>query len=409
MLIVWFYSLSNPVDYDVIIVGSGPAGLSTARTVAKSGLRCLVVDRVKEIGFPVRTSGASWIDELTILGVPSSCYHVVSTISLIGPTQEATFYREKPVGCIIDITSLNQFLASEAKKLSAEIRLGCKVTNVLRSGKFVNGIELVDDGHNEKLSCKVVVDASGASAVIPRKLGLLQSWSRLALGVQYDVESSSIDPNWLGLYMGNCFIPSGYGWFFPWKKNRARVGLGIIRPDSYANPLLFMDDFLKNDKLPKIKDNYSIVGKEVGVFPSAGPLKQMVADGFVAVGDSVGQGSPLHGEGIRYAIKFGVVAGNIICKAIETGNVSRKGLYSYEEIWRNEEGKNFRVALEVQKRISKHSDAQWDRSIRFIKQIGEKNPEIIIQLFKTNFSYSNLWQLFKESPIRAVRYLSSSV
>ncbi len=409
MLVVWFYSLSNTADYDVIIVGAGPAGLSTAIAVAKNGLRCLVVDRVKEIGFPVRTSGASWIDELTILGIPSSCYHAVSTISLVGPTEEATFYRERPIGCIIDVTALNQFLASEARKLGAEIHLGCKVINVLHSGQFINGIELVDDAHTEKFSCRVVVDASGASAVIVRKLGWLQFWNRLALGVQYDIESSSIDPNWLGLYMGNCFIPSGYGWFFPWKKNRARVGLGIIRPDSYANPLLFMDNFLKNDKLPKIKDNYHIVSREVGVFPSAGPLKHMVADGFVAVGDSVGHGSPLHGEGIRYAIKFGAIAGKTISKAIEADDVSRKGLYNYERIWRDEEAMNFRIALAAQKRISKHTDAQWDRSIKFIKQIEQKNPEIVIQMFKTNFSYGNIWRFFKESPIRAIRYLSNSI
>lgn len=401
--------MNNTVDYDVIIVGAGPAGLSTAETVAKNGLRCLVVDKVKEIGLPVRTSGASWIDEMTVLGIPSSCYHTVSTISLIGPIEDVTFYREQPVGCILDITALNQYLASEARKFGAEIRLGYEVTNVLHSGRFLHGVELVGDGRTERLTSRVVVDASGASAVIVRKLGWLRFWSRLALGVQYDIESSSIDPNWLGLYMGNCFIPSGYGWFFPWKKNRARVGLGIIRPDSYANPLLFMDSFLKNDKLPKIKDNYNIVRKEVGVFPSAGPLKQMVADGFVAVGDSVGQGSPLHGEGIRYAIKFGTIAGKTMCKAIEAGDVSRKGLYGYEKIWRHEENRNFTIALEVQKRISKHSDAQWDRSIKFIRQIEEKNPEIIIQMFKTNFSYGNILRFFKQSPIRAVRYLSDSM
>ncbi len=395
-------------DYDVIVVGAGPAGLATGKTLAEKGLRCIVVDKSSEIGYPVRTSGASWVDEMEALGIPSSCFNSVSNISFISNSEEAKFHFDKPVACILDVTALNKFLAAQASQLSVELRLGSEAKNPSQSNG-IGYVEVETDGSVEKLSCKVLVDASGLNASLIRKFGMLKSWERIGLGVQYDIESSNIDPDWVGLFVGSKTIPSGYGWFFPWKKNRARVGVGIIRPDSYANPLAYMQSFMEHEKLPKLQDNYVLIKKEVGVFPCSGPIKTSIADGFVAVGDSAGQGSPLHGEGIRYAIQFGVLAGNVISDAIQNGDISKKALYLYEQSWRKEVEQSFKVALAIQKRISKYNDTQWDRSVKYLQEIGATDPELLIQLFKTNFSRRNIWQVFRQSPLRAAKYLARSL
>lgn len=396
------------LDYDVIVVGAGPAGLSTAKTIGEKGLSCLVVEKSKEIGYPVRTSGASWVDEIKNLGIPETCFNPVHNISLIGPTKEANFAFKEAVACILDVTEVNRFLASQAKNNGVEIKLGTDAKNPLLSEGNVEGVEVISKNSIERLKCKVVVDASGLNATLLKKLGLLKYWERIGLGVQYDIESPNIDRDWLGLYMGNEFIPSGYGWFFPWKENRARVGLGIIRPDSYQNPLSYMDTFMNSNRLPNIKD-CKIMGREVGVFPCAGPLQATVLNGFLAVGDAVGQGSPLHGEGIRYAIKFGTIAGSTISAAIQRGDVSKDSLQSYEQSWKGQEEKNFERALAIQRRISKYNDEQWDRGISYLEQIGKKDMQLIIQLFKTNLSVKNTWRVLKQSPISAIKYLASSI
>ena len=66
--------------YDVLVVGGGPAGLSAAEAAAKAGARVAVLERRKEIGYPVHTSGGSWISDMRAIGIPA----------LIGVVSDAT-------------------------------------------------------------------------------------------------------------------------------------------------------------------------------------------------------------------------------------------------------------------------------------------------------------------------------
>jgi digeranylgeranylglycerophospholipid reductase len=63
------------VPYDAIIAGGGPAGLSAAAALARRGCSALVLEQGHEIGSPIRTSGGSFISELTALGIPADLYH----------------------------------------------------------------------------------------------------------------------------------------------------------------------------------------------------------------------------------------------------------------------------------------------------------------------------------------------
>ena len=392
-------------DYDVIIAGAGPAGLSAAKTVAELGLKCLIIEKNEEVGYPVRTSGASWYNDMVRLGIPKKYLNPLHRISLVGPHEEITIDFEDPVACILDVTEVYKFLASQATQYGAELRLQTKVKDIIIERGFVCGLRIQDKNNSEEIRCKVVVDATGFNAALVKKLGYIKKWPRKAVGVQYDIQSSDIDHDSASLFVGRRIAPSGYGWFFPWRKNRARVGVGIIRPDSSANPNLLADALLKSDYLSKCIGNYKIIRKETGMFPCSGPIKRTVANGFIAVGDSAGMGSPLHGEGIRYAIKFGRLAGEVIFNAITKGKVSAENLYIYEKKWRKMEERNFKIGLSIQKRIAKYTDQQWDRAIRYLKKIAYKDQEVIIELFKSNFSYRNIWRLFKHTPSIALKML----
>jgi digeranylgeranylglycerophospholipid reductase len=398
------------IYYDVVIIGAGPAGLSTAIAVAKNKLKCLIIDKNQEIGFPVRTSGASWLPDMIELGIPKECLNPIKAVTIIGPHEKASITFDKPIVCILDVTKVYQYLASKAKYYGADLLLESSVKNVLMEQGIVRGVEIVNNNNNLiRIRSKVVVDASGYSATLVRKLGFLTHWSRTGVGFQYNIESSNVNYHEAVLFLGERFAPSGYGWFFPWARNRARIGIGVIKPDSNAIPAFLANKLMRTIYASSLIGDITIINKEAGAFPCSGPLEKTVTNSFLAVGDAAGLGSPLHGEGIRYAIKFGTIAGDVISRAIKLNDVSEKSLFSFEKTWRAAEGRNFKIALAIQKRISKYSDAQWDRSIKYLREIAEKDIELVVQMFKTNFSYRNIWRVFKYSPLKAIKTLLSNL
>ena len=71
-----------------------------------------------------------------------------------------------------------------------------------------------------------------------------------------------------------------------------------------------------------------------GLFPSEGVVERFVSDGLIATGDSAGHGSTLVGEGIRFAIYSGQMAGTVAAEAMRAGDTSAEFLARYDRQWR---------------------------------------------------------------------------
>ena len=69
--------MTKEYDFDITIVGGGPAGLSAAWSAAKMGIRVAVLEREEAIGHSVRTSGVTWIKEAKSFGIPPDCYNPI--------------------------------------------------------------------------------------------------------------------------------------------------------------------------------------------------------------------------------------------------------------------------------------------------------------------------------------------
>ena len=123
------------------------------------------------------------------------------------------------------------------------------------------------------------------------------------------------------------------------------------------------------------------------------------------VGDSAGQANPLVLEGIRYAIEFGRLAGEVGAKSLAQ-NSKRESLLEYEKIWKNKVESKINSALKVQSKWIRLDDKKWDKEIEILKDMSQ---EEFLDFIKAEFTASKMLKLALNHPKLAARQLFNIV
>jgi len=394
-------------DYDVVIVGGGPAGSSAAFTAAKNGVRVAILEKEDSIAQSVRTSGVTWIKDVKKFGIPSECYNEIRKYSFCSPNNQVSISDAEPRAVVLDVRKTYQWLTQQAEKEGADIFLKTNVTGVKTdaNGKITG----VKASSNEDIifNAKVVIDASGFQSVVAKSLGVVTQWERFGVGAEYEATAEHVEQDTWWLMVGQQYSPAGYAWIFPVSKNTVRIGVGIGKPESNVDPTERLKELLKT-KLGPIKDLGKITPIEFhyGLIPNDGLSRKTVYDNLILVGDSAGQANPLVLEGIRYAIMFGRVAGDVSANAVKSGDTSEKSLKKYEENWQKAIKTKINSAYKVQDRWIGLTDEEWDKEIEII---GELTPDEFIDFIKADFGLTNMLRLATHHPKLAVRQLFNIV
>lgn len=354
---------------------------------AGRGRRVLVVEQNHEIGSPIRTSGGSFIPELGALGIPGEMYHAISRVRFLSAGNQAVFEYREPVLCILDVRRVFQYLAERAIAAGASIRLATAVEGPVVAGDGrVTGVR----AGGEEIAARVVIDATGYRSLLMKRAGMDPGFERFGVGAEYDLFAPACDQTEALLIVGGV-APSGYAWVFPWGRNRVRVGVGIIHPDHRGRPEEFLDRLMS--ALPGMGVNLEgaqPVEQHAGLIPSERFADRFAGDGILAVGDAAGHASSLVGEGIRWAIQAGRMAGEVAADAIERGDVSRGSLGEFEKRWRRKFGADLKLAHRINQRIARWDDAKWDRRLEILKRLS---PHQFAEALKTNLTGGFIWSL----------------
>jgi len=326
-------------EYDVAIIGAGPAGSSTAFYAARNGLRVLIVDQRKTIGEPVqcgefipttkemKSMFPRVKNQSELFNIDDSLIQMrTNKIKIISPKMRE--YEIAFEGFTVDRRFFDKYLVKKATELGAELRTNTKFISL--NG---NRVEL-DKG---EIETKVIVGADGYTSNVAKSAGMkvIDLLCPCILG-QVDGE---FEPT-IEMFFGS-IAPGGYAWVIP-KKDSANVGLGIQKTSNISLRNM-LNKFLK---LRILKDIHTL---RMGFVPISGPIPQTVKKNVIIVGDSAGQVMATNGGGIPIAMICGRLAGNVISEHIR----NKVPLEQYEKHWKNAIGPELNNALEIKKMFDK--------------------------------------------------------
>lgn len=396
--------------YDVIIVGGGPAGLSAANVAASGGLRVAVFERSKEIGYPIHTSGGSWIADLKKLEIPDRFIHPIKRGIFLSPKTRAEFFYDDPVSCILDVRGLYQYLAVKAARAGAHIFTHAAVARALEENGSPVGISLNRSSRSDFFA-PLLIDASGMAGILATQFGLRQPYPRFGLGAEVDVVNDAWPSETIALLFGSMAGPAGYGWIFPHGDGRVRIGIGIIKPDTSEAPRALLNNLLSRREIAGYPFQTSgIIESHVGSLPSMPPLQRASANGLMVVGDAGAMISTLLGEGIRFAIAIGQMAGKVAVLAHEAGDFSARFLGRYDREWRKEYGRLFEIGHFINKRLSTYDDAKWDQKMSLLAKLPASAVPLLLRgevdsakIIRTLFSHPGFFKTIFSQKLSAFR------
>ncbi|MEE8178779.1 MAG: NAD(P)/FAD-dependent oxidoreductase [Nitrosopumilaceae archaeon] len=395
-------------DYDIVVVGGGPAGSSAAYSAAKNGSKVALLEKEESIAQTVRTSGVTWIEDAKMFGIPSNCYNEIKNYSFASPNNQVTISGTEPKAAVLDVRKTFRWLAEQAAKEGSDLFVNTNVCDIItnKEGKIV-GVKAVSSKEEFIFNSKIVIDASGFQSVIAKLLGLASQWKRFGAGAECEAYAENVKQDTWWLLVGKEYSPAGYAWIFPVGKNIVRIGVGVGKPESTVDPTERLKELIEK-KIGPIKELGKITPIEFhyGLIPNERLSRKTVYDNLILVGDSAGQANPLILEGIRYAIKFGRVAGQVSANAIKSGNTSEEKLLPYEENWKKDIQSKINSASKVQSRWLGLSDEEWDKEIEIISQLSD---EEFLDFIKADFRLSNIIKLATHHPKLAVRQLFTIV
>lgn len=155
-------------EFDVIIIGAGPAGVSCAKKLEENGFSVKVYDRREELGVPVRCGEGLHERAQELIGkIPDSCISQrIKGARVYAPNGKYLEAVLEYGGFILNRRNFDKWLAEQAVKEGAEIQKNTLITDFIKEDGYYKGVRGEFLGREFEEKAKMVVCATGAESAL---------------------------------------------------------------------------------------------------------------------------------------------------------------------------------------------------------------------------------------------------
>ena len=288
-------------SFDVVVVGSGPAGSSAAYVLSKEGVRTVLVE--KESLPRYKTCGGGIVQRAVCAlpvdigaAVERHCY--AAELHLPGSGLHFSTQRERP---IVSMTMRDRFdllLVEAAQQAGTQLRAHCRVLDVIREG---NKTEVLTS--QGSIQTDFVIAADGATSTVARVSSLPKIPHLMpALECEVTVKDQDLERFAHSARFDFAPVPAGYGWVFPKKRH---LSIGVLKADTQSlNLNSSLEKYLRLVGVTEIK----ALDRHGFMIPTRPRAEKLVEGKIILTGDAAGLADPVTGEGITFAIRSGQLA-----------------------------------------------------------------------------------------------------
>lgn len=342
------------MNYDVVVVGAGPAGAMAAKYAAKNGASTLLIEEHASIGSPVQCTGlisTAALKECEI-GEGNFVLNKMRGAFVYAPNGEELRVEGKDIKAyVIDRKIFDRALVE--RSLDEGVNLLLKTRFI---GMGQGKISVILEGEHREIDADVIIGTDGIQSSVCRAAGLPRCEKFLS-GIQFEAPYSAKDPEFVEIFTGNDIAPGFFAWAVPFN-GMARIGLarnpGVPCAHHYLEKLL---------KHPVVASRYRGSRTEfvLGGIPLGHPGKT-TSTGVMLAGDAAGQVKPTSGGGIYMGAICAKIAGEVAARASR----NETDLEEYEKRWRGSIGRELSIGMRIHKSLGKLSDENLNEFVAFL-------------------------------------------
>jgi flavin-dependent dehydrogenase len=373
-------------NYDVIVIGAGPAGSSASALLAEMGHKVLVLEREK---FPRYHIGESLLPftffpfkRLNLVDkMRKSAFVQKHSVQFVSQSGKASipFYFDTRYETDVAQTwqvlrsEFDQMLMENAREKGAEVIEEMNVREFIKENGKYAGVKAADKaGKLHEYRAKMILDCSGRESLAASR----NDWrikdpklNKVAVWTYY--KGAMRDPGRVGGATTVAYVPEK-GWFWYIPQHDDMISVGVVAEGKY----LFRDGVKDLEKIFHrevdqnvwVKEHIS-VGKVAAPYRTTGEYsfrsKHCAANGLLLVGDAFGFLDPIFSSGVMLALKSGVLAADAVNEAIKKNDFSAAQFAPY--------GKMLCEGIENMRSLVY---AYYDQSFSF-RKLGDKYPHLL--------------------------------